>query len=375
MPKNLLVADDSVVIQKSIGITFAQEDFTITYTGNGEDALVKARQLKPDVILADVVMPKKNGYELCELVKKDPQLRSIPVLLLAGTHEPFDEARGKAVGAVGHIIKPFESKALLDRVTQLVVGRERGMVPEPSPPPKPATIPPPVPSPFFSTERVAEQAPIERAAPMLELEVPEPGPTPAPVSEPVFDFSLEGGETVASTTVPPPIDVTIAEEAPLSEVPPTERFWDFSGEPAQEEPKEAAVPPASEGQPSWGEFFKEPWEVPGPEPAGAPSEGGPASPTDEFGFDLMSEKAAPPPGPEISVQAAAAPPPEPETTTPRAAPAVESTMGVALSEAQIEAIVTKVFQNVIERIAWEVVPELAETIIKEELARLTQEPS
>ena len=61
MARTLLVADDSVVIQKSIGITFAEADFSITYVNNGDDATAKARQLKPDVILADVTMPNKNG--------------------------------------------------------------------------------------------------------------------------------------------------------------------------------------------------------------------------------------------------------------------------------------------------------------------------
>ena len=85
MPKNLLLADDSITIQKVVGITFANEDFKVTSVDNGDDAIAKARELRPDVILADVVMPKKNGYEVCEAVKGDPALQGIPVLLLAGT--------------------------------------------------------------------------------------------------------------------------------------------------------------------------------------------------------------------------------------------------------------------------------------------------
>src|SRR5512138_649356 len=120
MPKNLLLADDSITIQKVVGITFANEDFKVTSVDNGEDAIARARELKPDVILADVVMPRRNGYEVCEAVKNDPALRHIPVLLLAGTFEAFDEARARSARADGHISKPFESGALINKVRDLV---------------------------------------------------------------------------------------------------------------------------------------------------------------------------------------------------------------------------------------------------------------
>ena len=65
-------------------------------------------------------MPGKTGYEVCETVKRDPTLRHIPVLLLAGTFEAFDEDRAREVGADGHITKPFEAQALVDRVNELL---------------------------------------------------------------------------------------------------------------------------------------------------------------------------------------------------------------------------------------------------------------
>src|SRR6266446_3289719 len=147
MPKNMLVADDSVVIQKAIGITFAQEDYAITYVNNGEDAVAKAKQIKPDVILADVTMPSKSGYEVCETVRKDPQLARTPILLMAGTHEPFDEARSRTSGADGYIIKPFESQTLIDRVKELMSGQRPAPAPPataapPSPPSRPTPAPP-----------------------------------------------------------------------------------------------------------------------------------------------------------------------------------------------------------------------------------------
>ena len=141
MPKNLLLADDSITIQKVVGITFAGEDFKITAVDNGEDAIARARELRPDVILADVVMPRKNGYEVCETVKGDPALRHIPVLLLAGTFEAFDESRARAARADGHIAKPFESQALITRVKELLASAAPGAVPAERPAEKPAAPP------------------------------------------------------------------------------------------------------------------------------------------------------------------------------------------------------------------------------------------
>jgi CheY-like chemotaxis protein len=90
MPKTLLLADDSVTIQKVVAIVFAGEDYRITAVDNGEDALARARESRPDIVLADAVMPRMNGYELCQALKADPQLADVPVLLLTGTFEPFD---------------------------------------------------------------------------------------------------------------------------------------------------------------------------------------------------------------------------------------------------------------------------------------------
>jgi CheY-like chemotaxis protein len=116
MSKKLLLADDSVVIQKLVGLSFANENIEIISTDNGDDAVTMARDLRPDVILADVVMPGLSGYEVCEAIKQDAGLAHTPVLLLTGTFEAFDEARAAAVGANGQITKPFEAQALVERV-------------------------------------------------------------------------------------------------------------------------------------------------------------------------------------------------------------------------------------------------------------------
>jgi CheY-like chemotaxis protein len=135
MPKTILLADDSVTIQKVVAISFASEDVTVLTVDNGDDAIIKAREIRPDIVLADVVMPGKNGYEVCEAIKGDPELAQIPVLLLTGTFEAFDESRAREVGSAGHIAKPFEAQALIEEVRRLIDAASASATPPPAPTP------------------------------------------------------------------------------------------------------------------------------------------------------------------------------------------------------------------------------------------------
>jgi CheY-like chemotaxis protein len=124
MPKTILLADDSVTIQKVVGISFANEDVELLTVDNGDDAVAQARERRPDLVLADIAMPGLDGYAVCETLKRDPAMRHVPVLLLSGTFETFDEARAREVGADGHVTKPFEAQALVDRVNDLLARAE-----------------------------------------------------------------------------------------------------------------------------------------------------------------------------------------------------------------------------------------------------------
>ena len=120
MAQKLLIADDSSTIQKVFERAFPSSEFKLFFATNGEEALEKAREVKPDLIIADINMPEKNGLEVCEEVKKDPELRDIPVLLLVGVLDEFDEKDGERVGAAGYMIKPFEATAAVRKVKEVL---------------------------------------------------------------------------------------------------------------------------------------------------------------------------------------------------------------------------------------------------------------
>ena len=123
MSARILVADDSVTIQKVVELTFSKEDFTLIQARSGEEALRKAKEVRPDLILLDLVMPDKNGYDVCIALRADPMLRAVPIILLAGTFESFDQQRGTQAGANDFVTKPFESQVLIGKVKQLLFSK------------------------------------------------------------------------------------------------------------------------------------------------------------------------------------------------------------------------------------------------------------
>jgi CheY-like chemotaxis protein len=120
MPKKILLADDSITIQKVVELTFSDGDYEVTAVNNGAKAVQKLAEMRPDIILSDIIMPEKNGYEVCEYVKSHPEFRNIPVVLLTGTFEPFDPDRAEKAGCDAVVTKPFESQSLIHKVEELI---------------------------------------------------------------------------------------------------------------------------------------------------------------------------------------------------------------------------------------------------------------
>ena len=324
MPKTLLLADDSVTIQKVVAIVFAGEDYRIIAVDNGEDALLRAREIPPDIVLADAVMPRMNGYELCQALKADPKLAEIPVLLLTGTFEPFDEARARAARADGHVAKPFDSQALLTRVRELV----EGVTAEPLPLPYPRVTPAP--------SRAPVHTPAPAHAPMPGARMQPPGPPRRTVPPP---FPPPGHPLRAGAARPGTLPPTSVKAAGIRQPPP----------PAAS--RAAAAPPRP--------FAPAPSRAPARPPPPPETFGMAAPVTAEDDWSDVSSGAPvgqAPPHPRREQ----APPP------PAAVPADggEAALRLAISQAS---------RDVVEKIAWEVVPQLAEVIIREHVERLVNE--
>jgi len=123
MPHKLLLADDSVTIQRVIELTFADEDVQVIAVGNGQQAIECVEKDLPDIVLADIGMPERDGYEVAAFIKGNPAFAHIPVVLLTGAFEPIDETRARAVGCDGVLVKPFEPQMVISRVKDLLAGR------------------------------------------------------------------------------------------------------------------------------------------------------------------------------------------------------------------------------------------------------------
>ena len=350
--RKLLLADDSATIQKVIDLTFADEGVRVVAVGNGQEAIDQLLELEPDIVLADVHMPAPNGYQVCEYVKTNEQLKHIPVMLLVGSFEPFDEAEARRVGADDILTKPFQSiRRLIDRVGALVSS-------------------PPV---------------VEKESPTAEL------PKPEQAEEEAFMDTNELEVTTADTQ--PLKDVWVEDEQKVEQpVAATESF-----------PREETMETRSDSQNDsdvlldLGEF----------EPARAAAD-------DEFVLDLDDEAAAPAHQaapmrtfvePEVKEAVAAAAGYEPayqpdvhpsfaETqevpfaselpevaaeSTPEPmfaehAPVTASATSFTadqLTPVMIDAIARRVVEmmsdKVVREVAWEVVPDLAELLIKQQL--------
>ncbi len=118
--KKLLLADDSPTIHRLVKDVLMPENFEVKAVDNGEQALNELIFFQPDIVLADTDMPELDGFQLCEMIKKSPKTRKIPVILLTGVFDHFDERRARLAGAEGFLVKPFESDELINKIRYLL---------------------------------------------------------------------------------------------------------------------------------------------------------------------------------------------------------------------------------------------------------------
>lgn len=176
MGSTILLADDSITIQKVVNLTFADEGIDVVAVSNGDLAEKRLAEINPDLVLADIFMPGKNGYQLCEAIKQDPQFRNVPVVLLVGAFEPFDQAEARRVRADAHLTKPFESRTLVETVRRLV-GENSGGASKPT---------------SQMTERPAEQPAVQEQAQGLAF-------TAQTAAK--LDFSAMSGDNIPQTSL------------------------------------------------------------------------------------------------------------------------------------------------------------------------------
>src|SRR5262249_21181979 len=147
MPKHVLCADDSVTMQKVVAITFATTEYQVTQARSADEALALARNHKPDLVLADASMPGRSGYDLCQVMKTDPGLRNVPVVILCGNSSPYDDVRGRSLGADSFLARPGATRTFLAKVAEIVTRAAMQGAAQPGPraasmPPAPAPAPP-----------------------------------------------------------------------------------------------------------------------------------------------------------------------------------------------------------------------------------------
>ncbi len=426
MGYKVLLADDSITIQKVIGIIFANEDYDLTVVDNGNTALEKAKEIRPDVILVDALMPGKSGYEVCREVRQDESLKRIPMLLLVGAFEPFDEEKARNSGADDHISKPFESQLLIEKVKKLIdLGEERARAHDQADVISPAAGPsdflnlgvetvPAAEAGAFISQGADSGTKVEKSSDALyfdSLEIVEAAPEDDlwgvfEVEEVVEGEDVQLGEALEEDELQPEVVDSVEEIEPfvfkeddsvqygngstislgeypetetapitagetfdpfvLKEEPVSEGFGVFShaAGPAVEIVEEVAPASACEVEEAKPEI-SDVAEVPIADILGFGS--GPAS---EATFQNVGQELRFAPGeepvsaPEVSAQE--------EKVAPEVVSGEAGGGTISLSEDQLASMLSKVSREIIERIAWEVVPDLAETIIREEIRKIKE---
>jgi CheY-like chemotaxis protein len=267
---NILVADDSVTMRRILELTFQGEDASVTAVENGDAALRKASEMTPDLVFADLSLQGMDGYALATAIKSQPGLERTAVVVMASQKHPYDEEKGRAAGVDDHIIKPFDTQSVIERVKQ-VLGKPR----------------------------VAPGRGAAAAAPAAQPSVGRPAAGGAPV----------GSKTIAFGKPPQPANAAQGAQA---------------------------------------------------------SAGGP--PAIAAGGGRAAAAAAVAVKPAAAAAAAAAPV---SAAVVSANADLERKIGSLGLTAEQAAAVLALSREVVERVVWEVVPELAETLIKEEIRRLT----
>jgi CheY-like chemotaxis protein len=332
--RTILFADDSATMRAIMEKTFAAEPYEVVAVPSGEAALAKAREISPSIVIADAGMPGMTGYDVCKALRDEGSLKGTPVIIMSGVSSPYDEARGREVGADEHVKKPFDTTKLIEKVGELTAGAPAAEAPAaaaPAPveeaPAAPAEPAPAEPAP------APPQPPIARSRPVALGGPPAAGMPKAPGKTPHKETMIFGAEAGKPPAPVEPEPVAAPDVKPIEIDTETPAEGDFQvgtlAELAQMDDKGAPVAPDVAGS--------------------------------EIELDEPGEPAPPPPAETAVKQEAAA-----------AADDVAAKLGGDLTPEQVEAV-RALTAEVVERVVWEVVPDLAEAMIREQIDKLLEE--
>lgn len=179
----VLLADDSPHAQRMGERILREQGLDVLAVTDGEAAMANVTEWSPDLILADAFLPSHSGYDLCEFVKRHPDLQHTRVIITAGLLEPLDEERARRAGSDAILKKPFEASVVIDTIRPFLAttssAKKSSAAPPPPPPPPPAPPPRPMPKPdrasFFSRPSAPEPDPERiRAAVTIALDAAMP---------------------------------------------------------------------------------------------------------------------------------------------------------------------------------------------------------
>ncbi|HXW07714.1 MAG TPA: response regulator [Vicinamibacterales bacterium] len=377
MTPKLLLADDSVTIQRVIELTFADENIQVVAVGDGRQAIDRVLADRPDIVLADVGMPERDGYEVAAFIKGQPQLAHIPVLLLTGAFEPVDEARARSVGCDGVLVKPFEPQMVISRVRDLLSGRRSAphtnATPAPAearPPDQPAVSTPASIEALTDASGPADGGSLEDYFDRLDAALATLGPGGSPPSTPTLEPIVAPPQAAPFSPRPP-------SQGPAAVPPPPARpamdpdplgGWDPDlavGQSAAVPPPAAGSPPAEPGAATYPPSPSADTTAPAASvprlttvapavpsaPAGSGSQTGGPSLTDAFAALLAAEQGHPVP---VELFAPAAP----------AAPTI--------SDQLVDEIAARVIARMGDESMRRAVLDAAERLVREEIDRIKQ---
>ena len=312
MTTTLLAIDDSKTMRRVLEITFAGEDYRTVLAESSAEALAKLKSDNPAVALVDAHLGDESGYDLCQKIKREAP--GVSVLILSSKQQPYDRARGASAGADDYMDKPFDTQQLIDKVGALL--RRAAEAPMQA-----AKAPAAAPAPQRATAATAPGLGVRPVVPAASPPAAQPHRTATAPGVGVRPLSIPTGGQQPPVAPIQPRPVVAARPAPAP-----------AAAPSPPQPPAAARPPSS------------------PQAAPPPAPARPAAP------------AQPPPPPPAAPVVSAELPPD----------LASKLAGLGLTKDQVSGVLA-LSKDVVEQVVWEVVPMLAEAMIKEEIKRLTSD--